>query len=73
MSAQAASMEVELAPGEAATVGVFVMVPESVTPGDSAVTTVDIVSQGDPRAQGSLQFTTTTLYKLYLPLIAKEG
>jgi hypothetical protein len=71
VSAQAASTEVELAPGEGTDVGVFVMVPESVTPGESAVTTVDVVSEGDPRKQATLEFTTTTLFKLYLPLIAK--
>jgi immune inhibitor A len=71
VSSQAASTEVELAPGEMADVGVFVMVPDSVTPGESAVTTVDVVSQGDPRRQATFEFTTTTLHKLYLPLIAK--
>jgi immune inhibitor A len=71
MSSQAASTEVELAPGEATDVGVFVMVPESITAGDSAVTTVDVVSQGDPRKQATFEFTTTTLYELYLPLVTK--
>jgi immune inhibitor A len=71
VSSQAASTQVALASGETTDVGVFVMVPESVMPGESAVTTVDVVSQGDPRRQATFEFTTTTLYKLYLPLVAK--
>jgi len=73
LSAQEASIVVgPLAPGATTDVAVFVMVPSAVTPGDKATTTVDVTSVSDPTKQAAVTLTTTTLYKLYLPLVMKN-
>ena len=60
-----------LGPDQRQDVMVFVYVPIDATPGAKATTTLSATSVGDPTKSTSLTLTTSTLFKVYLPVVMR--
>jgi immune inhibitor A len=60
-----------LGPDQRQDVMVFVYVPIDAMPGAKATTTVTAISEKDPTKTASLTLTTSTLFKLYLPVVIR--
>jgi immune inhibitor A len=60
-----------VAPGATADVFVLVSIPSTATSGAKATTTLSATSVGDPVKTSSLTLTTSTLFKVYLPVIIR--